>query len=123
VVVDIKTGSTRPADDELTGHPQLGVYQLAVQRGAFAALDISEAGGAELVQVGTGGFSDRVRRQIQPALTDAPDPNWAATLVDRVAAGMAAAAFPATIGDHCRTCALIGCCPVQPEGRPVGVTP
>ena len=36
VVVDLKTGSSKPTRAELARHPQLGVYQLAVALGAFA---------------------------------------------------------------------------------------
>ena len=36
VVVDLKTGSSKPSRAELARHPQLGVYQLAVALGAFA---------------------------------------------------------------------------------------
>ena len=36
VVVDLKTGSSKPGRAELARHPQLGVYQLAVALGAFA---------------------------------------------------------------------------------------
>ncbi|HEY6740270.1 MAG TPA: ATP-dependent DNA helicase, partial [Actinopolymorphaceae bacterium] len=35
VVVDLKTGKSRPSQDELREHPQLGSYQLAVERGGF----------------------------------------------------------------------------------------
>ena len=52
IVVDIKTGSSRPADADLDRNPQLGVYQLAVMLGAFEELGLTEPGGAELVQVG-----------------------------------------------------------------------
>ena len=52
VIVDLKTGGTRRAEDELGRHPQLGVYQLAVLLGAFERFGLTEPGGAELVQVG-----------------------------------------------------------------------
>jgi hypothetical protein len=37
VVVDLKTGTTKPSKADLARHPQLGVYQLAVALGAFAS--------------------------------------------------------------------------------------
>ncbi|MEE2048640.1 PD-(D/E)XK nuclease family protein, partial [Nocardiopsis tropica] len=40
VVVDIKTGRTKAED--LARHPQLGVYQMAVLKGAFAELGLAE---------------------------------------------------------------------------------
>jgi len=63
VIVDLKTGSTAPRDDELDRHPQLGVYQLAVLLGAFERLGVTEPGGAELVQVGKAGFTARAHRR------------------------------------------------------------
>ena len=35
VVVDLKTGKSKPRDADLPEHPQLGAYQLAIQEGAF----------------------------------------------------------------------------------------
>jgi len=52
VVVDLKTGSTPAAEQDLDRNPQLGVYQLAVLLGAFERFGLAEPGGAELVQVG-----------------------------------------------------------------------
>ena len=52
VVVDLKTGSSKPTKDELARHPQLGVYQLAVALGAFAdEHGLHEPGGAALLQL------------------------------------------------------------------------
>ncbi|OEV24051.1 DNA helicase UvrD, partial [Streptomyces nanshensis] len=51
-VVDFKTGRTRPTGPEVERHPQLAVYQRAVQEGAADALFDGvrpEPGGAELV--------------------------------------------------------------------------
>ena len=49
-VVDLKTG-TAPKDGDLARHPQLGVYQLAVELGAFAEQQLTETGGASLLQL------------------------------------------------------------------------
>jgi superfamily I DNA/RNA helicase/RecB family exonuclease len=52
VVVDFKTTKRKPSREEVLEHPQLGLYQLAVERGAVDhLLDGAEArsGGAELV--------------------------------------------------------------------------
>ncbi len=51
VVVDLKTGSSKPPAADLERNPQLGVYQLAVLLGAFIELGATEPGGAELVHV------------------------------------------------------------------------
>ena len=54
VVVDLKTGQSKPKSEELPTHPQLGTYQLAIEHGAFAELG-TESGGALLVQLGRPG--------------------------------------------------------------------
>ena len=54
VVVDLKTGRTKPSDKSVLTNVQLGLYQLAVDHGAADELVDQEAraGGAELVQLG-----------------------------------------------------------------------
>jgi superfamily I DNA/RNA helicase/RecB family exonuclease len=120
VIVDLKTGSTAPKEDELDRHPQLGVYQLAVLLGAFERLGLTEPGGAELVQVGKAGFQARAKVQRQHALSDDPEPGWAKDLVEAVAAGMAGPVFRARVNSGCRTCAVSSCCPVSADGAQVG---
>ena len=117
VVVDIKTGGTKA--DDLARHPQLGVYQMAVLKGAFAKLGLAEPGGAALVQVGKAALSKKAREQAQPPLGEDPDPGWAQTLVREVAAGMGGSRFAATRNTGCNSCAVRACCPVQDEGRHV----
>ncbi len=53
VVVDFKTGKSKPADKDLPENPQLGLYQLAVDNGAVDDLVApgTRSGGAELVQL------------------------------------------------------------------------
>ena len=115
VVVDLKTGSSKPGRAELARHPQLGVYQLAVALGAFAEQHgLTEPGGAALLQLRTGKSADE---QLQRALPDDEDPDWARALVDRVVEGMSGSDFPATVNEHCaRTCAVRASCPAWPEG-------
>jgi RecB family exonuclease len=120
VVVDLKTGSTAPRDEELERHPQLGVYQLAVLLGAFEQLGVTEPGGAELVQVGKAGYTARARVQRQRALAEDPAPGWAQDLVDAVATGMAGPVFRARVNPGCRTCPVSTCCPVHPDGAQLG---
>jgi RecB family exonuclease len=116
VIVDLKTGSTAPRDDELDRHPQLGVYQLAVLLGAFERLGVTEPGGAELVQLGKAGFKVIAKVQRQHALPDDPEPGWAKDLVEAVAAGMAGPVFRAKVNPGCRTCPVSSCCPVHQDG-------
>ena len=120
VIVDLKTGSSRPPDDELDRNPQLGVYQLAVLLGAFEELGLTEPGGAELVQVGkAAGVTLRAKVQRQGALAEDNEPSWAKDLVETVAAGMAGPVYEATVNPGCRTCPVSSCCPVHPEGEQV----
>jgi RecB family exonuclease len=119
VVVDLKTGSSRPQDAELDRNPQLGVYQLAVLLGAFERFGLIEPGGAELIQVGKAGLTARARVQRQGALADDPDPRWAQELVETVAAGMAGPVFDAKVNPGCRTCPVAPCCPVHVHGEQV----
>jgi superfamily I DNA/RNA helicase/RecB family exonuclease len=119
IVVDLKTGSSRPPDADLDRHPQLGVYQLALLLGAFAELGLAEPGGAELVQVGKAALAAQVRVQRQRALSDDPEPGWAHGLVRTVAAGMAGPVFHATANPGCRVCPVAACCPVHERGAQV----
>jgi RecB family exonuclease len=114
-VADLKTGkyAASVADGEV--NPQLGVYQLAVQHGAFAGEQPVSAG-AELVFIGTPTKSAAVRDQ--PPLPD-NGPSWAADLLATVTGGMAGASFTAQEGPHCRRCPARASCPLQPEGRRV----
>ena len=119
VIVDLKTGSGRPADADLDRNPQLGVYQLAVLLGAFEQFGLTDPGGAELVQVGKAGLKAEVKVQRQRALADDADPGWAASLVETVAEGMAGPVFGATANPGCRVCPVRSCCPVHPDGGQV----
>jgi superfamily I DNA/RNA helicase/RecB family exonuclease len=119
IVVDLKTGSSRPGDDELDRHPQLGVYQLAVLLGAFEEMGLSQPGGAELVQVGRAGLTARARVQRQRSLTADPEPGWALDLVETVATGMAGSVFTAKVNPGCRVCPVAACCPVHERGGQV----
>jgi superfamily I DNA/RNA helicase/RecB family exonuclease len=120
VVVDLKTGTAKPADDELDRHPQLGIYQLAILLGAFERLGLTEPGGAELVHVGKAAYQARARVQRQPPVPEDPEPGWAQALAETVAAGMAGPVFQARVNPGCRTCPVASCCPVHERGGQVG---
>jgi RecB family exonuclease len=113
-VVDYKTGSSKPKADDLATHPQLGVYQLAVENGAFG--EGEQSAGAALLQIGKAAGKG-YQEQPQGALSGAEDPQWAGRLVAQTAEGMAAATFLAQVGDQCTLCAVKASCPAQPEGR------
>jgi RecB family exonuclease len=113
VVVDLKTGKSKPSDAELGEHPQLGAYQVAVEAGAFGAGERS--GGALLVQLGAAGRAE----QSQVPLSEAPDPHWARRQVGTVAAVLRGNRVSAAENAACSYCDLAACCPLQPDGRPV----
>jgi RecB family exonuclease len=115
VVVDLKTGRSKPAAGELDRHPQLGAYQLAVESGAFGPGET--AGGGVLVHLGT--TSDRVREQDQLPLAADADPDWARDRVRDAAQGMGGAVFRATPGTACRICSAKTSCPATVSGRQV----
>jgi superfamily I DNA/RNA helicase/RecB family exonuclease len=119
VVVDLKTGSSKPPAGELDRNPQLGVYQLAVLLGAFVELGATEPGGAELVQVGKAARPKAAVVQNQRALADDPDPGWAQALVKEAAAAMAGPQFAATVNEGCRRCPAATSCPVDERGGQV----
>ena len=119
VVVDLKTGSSKPPAADLQRNPQLGVYQLAVLLGAFIELGATEPGGAELVHVGRAARPRSAIVQSQRALADDPDPGWAQTLVKEAAAAMAGPQFKAAVNDGCRRCPAATSCPVDERGGQV----
>jgi superfamily I DNA/RNA helicase/RecB family exonuclease len=119
VVVDLKTGRTAPAEDELRRHRQLGAYQLAIEYGGFpgGAAPDAGSGGAVLVQLGRPAAQHAEQHQVP--LGDDEDPAWARTLVEQAAEGMAGTAFRAVRGPGCRVCAARTSCPAQDSGRQV----
>jgi superfamily I DNA/RNA helicase/RecB family exonuclease len=119
VVVDLKTGSSKPSAADLDRNPQLGVYQLAVLLGAFIELGATEPGGAELVQMGRAARQGSAIVQGQRPLADDPDPGWAQALVKEAAAAMAGPQFKATVNDGCRRCPAATSCPVDERGGQV----
>ncbi|MFI9639453.1 ATP-dependent helicase [Micromonospora sp. NPDC051925] len=117
VVIDLKTGkSTAVTEREMAEHPQLGAYQAAVEAGGFAEFG-DEAGGAALVQLGTG--AKDAREQTQAAAGQGPEAGWATALVRRTADTMAAATFAAVANSKCRVCPVRTSCPVSGQGRQV----
>jgi len=114
VVVDLKTGKGTPTQAEIAEHPQLGLYQLAVENGAVAGH--GEAAGAELWQLRQEvGGSMRVQSQD----VQRPDDHGVRT-IDRqlmeAAHRLRAEEFPARPGTHCDYCAFERFCPARTAG-------
>ena len=117
VVVDLKTGKSHPRAADLPEHPQLALYQLAVDRGAVAHLagETARSVGAELWQLRTGKADGplKVQRQ-EPQRRD--EEGWLP--IERQLADTAevirSEQFPAKPSDAvCRFCDFRALCPAQ----------
>lgn len=119
IVIDFKTGKYKPTGDEVKVHPQLGLYQLAVENGAVDHLvDAPPAvtGGAELVQLrhGANGKVNIQWQEPQQADDDGIRP-IEAQLMSAVGL-IREERFPARAGKQCDRCAFTAICPIQGAG-------
>jgi superfamily I DNA/RNA helicase/RecB family exonuclease len=115
VVVDLKTGASKPVRGDVPTNPQLGAYQVAVAAGGFAGGNRS--GGARLVQLG--GTNKSYDDQWQAPLSEQDDPSWISERIDYIAARMRGSEFTAAINGYCGNCDLKVCCPLTTAGRQV----
>lgn len=131
-VVDFKTGRVVPTRNEIAGMDQLGIYQLAVEAGAFD--EVAGAGavsaGASVVYLRHGGKPETLPREFsqdplgqRPHLSDDPDelgyPTWVHQRIARAAAVVAEGSFAAAPGTHCRRCPFADSCPASGRGEQV----
>ncbi|MBF4160686.1 ATP-dependent helicase [Nocardioides acrostichi] len=128
IVVDLKTGRSAPSGKAVQQHLQLGLYQLAVDRGAVEPLvaDLgdavvpAEAGGAELVQLG---LEDAGEYPVVQHQDVQPDDGLARielhTRLQRAAVMLRQESFPALAGQHCRDCPFVPVCPIKSAGSVV----
>jgi superfamily I DNA/RNA helicase/RecB family exonuclease len=121
-VVDFKTGRAKPASADVARHPQLAVYQLAVEEGAADALfeERPVPGGAELVHLRLGAPA-REGGDALPAVQrqDPPDGEWVGELLATAAGRVLDERFGPSAGGHCAHCTFRSSCSAQPEGRHV----
>jgi RecB family exonuclease len=114
VVIDLKTGKGTPTQAQIAEHPQLGLYQLAVEHGALPGH--TEAGGAELWQLRqeVGGGMRVQAQDVQDVDTDG------LRIIDRqlmeAARRLRIEEFPARPGTHCDHCAFERFCPARTAG-------
>lgn len=122
-VVDFKTGKQAPTANEVAAHPQLAVYQLAVERGAvdeaFAGVRPAP-GGAELVHLRQAapkkeGGEAYPKVQAQEPLAG----EWVGDLLATAAGRVLDEHFTPNPGQHCTNCTFRTSCSAQPEGRQV----
>jgi len=117
VVVDLKTGKQAPTGPQVTEHPQLGLYQLAVDHGAADERVGHQvvSGGAELVQLRHGEAEPKVQTQPpQPA-----DPEGLTKVQRQLLLAidtMQQEDFVARPGTHCRYCSFHAICPTKTSG-------
>jgi superfamily I DNA/RNA helicase/RecB family exonuclease len=118
VVVDLKSGRTSPSAAAVQRHVQLGLYQLAVDRGAVSSVaGEAVAGGAELVQLGLEDGSDRAVVQAQDPQDDSGEQRTQLReQLGDAAAMLRSEVFPAVSGQHCRDCGFVPICPVKGAG-------
>ncbi|WP_406332720.1 ATP-dependent helicase [Streptomyces sp. NBC_00203] len=122
-VVDFKTGKQAPSAAEVTHHPQLAVYQLAVREGAvddaFEGVR-PEPGGAELVQLRQGAAKKNGGETLPKVQAQAPlEGEWVGDLLATAAGKVLDERFSPTAGQHCTHCAFRASCSARPEGRHV----
>ncbi|KAJ1684439.1 hypothetical protein LUZ63_020194 [Rhynchospora breviuscula] len=124
VVVDLKTGKGTPTDKEVGVHPQLGLYQLAVDHGAVADHEAvpegARAGGAELWHLRR---ETRGRLKHQRQAPQEPDEEGRTPVLRQLedAVGhIRAESFPTRPGMQCRYCPFTRMCPAQTSGSVLG---
>jgi len=137
-IVDFKTSKTAPSIADIALHDQLGVYQLAVQQGAFAAIAGQGArpAGAELVYLRLADSeSGHPKTFLQASLDDVPfpikppdntdqtlsgeQPTWVHRRLAEAAKIIRGEDHDARIGPGCRYCLFRTSCPAQPVGQQV----
>ncbi len=129
-VIDFKTGRRTPTQPEAAVHEQLGLYQLAIDSGAFAQLAAGESAGGVLVYLRRADTVDGYPKQFhQASLSERPHPEddpvakeyptWIHQRIARAVDVLADGCYPATPGEGCRWCPFTASCPSQPAGRQV----
>lgn len=114
-IVDLKTSKNPPSGTSLPDNPQLGLYQLAANLGAFEGIvgDDARSGGAELVQLRVAaGSLPKVQAQ-PPQLPDEAGRTPVEVQLTTAAATVRSERFDASVGTHCTFCDFRALCPAQ----------
>ncbi len=123
-VIDFKSSRSVPTGASVAGHEQLGLYQLAVESGAFASVapGATACAGGELVFLRAGDeFLPKTLGQeplrAVPHLSDDEDelrhPTWVHHRLAVACATLASERWDATPGAHCGTCPFASSCPAK----------
>lgn len=116
-VIDFKTGSTIPSNDEIPTNAQLATYQLALNSAAFGDLPAgAKCVSAQLLFLSKGATGPTLRSQ--SGLT-ADGEMQAKAVLQETGEIMAAAKFAAKSNPLCRSCGLKFACPLQAAGKQV----
>jgi len=118
VVVDLKTGKYPPTDKSLLENPQLGLYQLAVNHGAFDDLTQEPAvcGGAELWQLRRD-TRGRLKVQQQGPQTAGEDGLLPVERqLTQAVSAVRGEEFPAQPSSLCDRCDFVPFCPAHVSG-------
>ncbi|MFE9837222.1 ATP-dependent helicase [Streptomyces sp. NPDC005551] len=122
-VVDFKTGKQAPSAADVARHPQLAVYQLAVNHGAVDEVFDGvrpETGGAELVQLRQGAAKKNGGEAFPKVQAQEPlAGEWVGDLLATAAGKVLDERFTPAAGQHCTHCAFRASCSARPEGRQV----
>jgi superfamily I DNA/RNA helicase/RecB family exonuclease len=136
-IVDFKTSKAAPTAADIALHDQLGVYQLAVQQGAFAAIagEGARPAGAELVYLRLSDWDSYPKTFQQASLDDVPfpvkpidnseepalaeQPTWVHRRLAEAAQIIRGEHYDARVGSGCRYCPFRTSCPAQPIGQQV----
>ncbi|MFF7727185.1 ATP-dependent helicase [Streptomyces sp. NPDC008001] len=121
-VVDFKTGKGTVSAKEVERHPQLAVYQLAVEHGAVDdAFDGTRPrpGGAELVQLRQGAAKKDGGDAVPKVQAQEPlgEGQWIGELLAEAAGRVLDERFAPRPGQHCSHCSFRASCTARPEGR------
>ena len=130
-IIDFKTGRRLPTRAQVEVAEQVGLYQLAADEGAFAALaGPAPSGGGVLVYLRQADGGEDFPKQLhQAALSEKPHPStdpeaaayptWVHHRIAKAARIVRQGRYPATPGDGCRWCPFTNSCPGQPGGGQV----
>ncbi len=125
VVIDLKTSKYPPADKDLPGNAQLGLYQYAVANGAVDELLAEhperpagevEPGGAELIQLRR---EVKGGAKVQSQAPQEPDEDGHLPVEKQLMEAVRVVRgeeFPARAGGHCDHCSFHAICPVKGAG-------
>ena len=124
VVVDLKTTRTAPSHKSVERHPQLALYQYAVDSGALdEALGQDQpvrSGGAELIQLGHADDGPALVQSQPVTPDDGAVREGLREELQRAASILRSEVFPATPGPvQCRDCPFVPLCPAKSAGSVV----